>query len=675
MHRPNTSLRLVSLAVWSFVLSGVARAQVSVATDFAALSLEELVQVEISTLGRKSTALFDTPAPGHSVTAQEIARSGAFNLPEALRLVPGVQVSRVDAATYAITIRGFNDSTSNKLLVLLDGRSVYNQLFSGAAWNFQEPMLSDVSRLEVQRGPAGTLWGANAVNGVINLVSKNAHSTPGSLLTVTHGEHFKLGLEARHGWLFTPATAARVYVATSDHDDYGSGPGAAAGGWNYRLAGARLDWDRPAGGGATVIAEHRELRLRGVMHQPTLLPPYSQIQDDNRRTRSSDLSLKWNQPVFSDGRLSLQASLAHGATEQFGTDERHTTADLDSQLTVYPLPRHEIIAGVTYRSTRDRLRNSEWFSYAPARSTTVFVGAFIQDEITLAPEALKLTVGTKLERNSYSGWEAQPSVRTLWHPTRTQSLWAAVSRAARTPSRSERDVTWFAATLPPTPEMPLPGKVVARGDRSFSSEHVTAYELGHRFQPNRRFSIDTALFRSDYTDIRGVVPAYVPPDPGAFPPHYTALYSSTNNVAGRTYGGEFAMRWQPGRRVRLDGSVAFVRTRLQQVRPSLLPDPSVEGLIGNTPRHEVKLHAGWDFSAHWSLDAYARRTAALPGSAVPAYTGLDARLAWQPRPDFRAELIGRDLLDPSHPEIAGFIIGHGAREISRSVFVRLTYTF
>ncbi|MBL9188636.1 MAG: TonB-dependent receptor [Opitutaceae bacterium] len=677
-HRPPSHPGFLTKAAFSIaaLVPGSAFAQAIPGADFSDLSLEELIKVEISSLGRKNTALFETPAPGHIVSAEDIARSGAFNLPEALRLVPGVQVSRVDSANYAITIRGFNDSTSNKLLMLMDGRSVYNQLFSGASWNFQEPMLSDVRRIEVQRGPAGTLWGANAVNGVINLVTKNAHSTLGSLVSVTHGDRFNFGLEARHGWNFNPATAARVYIKYQDHDDYGTGSGTGSDGWDYRLAGTRLDWDRPGGGGLTVIAEHRELRVAGTTNQPTLLPPdYFTTYNDDRRTRGTDLSLKWNQPVFSGGHLSVQGSVTHGDTDQFATGERHTTADIDTQLTLHPLPGHEVITGLTYRSTSDRLRSTEVFTYRVKAATTSFVGAFAQDEITLLPEVLRLTLGAKVERNSYSGWETQPSARLLWHPTRKQTVWAAVSRAARTPSRSERDITWFAATLPPSPllPLPLPTKVIALGDPDFSSEHVTAYELGHRYQANRRFSIDTSLFYADYTDMRGLRPQLLPPNLTTFPPHFTYLYTATNNVEGHTYGGELSARWQPADRVRLDASVALVRTSLRQLTPSIEPDASIAGLIGNSPREEYKLHAGWDITTQWSIDAYARRTGALPGSAVPGYTGLEARLAWRPRENYQVELVGRDLLDSRHAEIAGFIIGNGAREIARSVFLRVTF--
>jgi len=664
--------RASMLGACVLAIAGNAAAQMT--GDFAELSLEELIQVEISSLGRKNSTVFDTPAPAYLVTHDEIHRSGALSLPEVLRLVPGVQVARSDAANYAITIRGFNDFTSNKLLVLKDGRSVYNQLLSGTNWTFQETMLADVSRVEVQRGPAGTLWGANAVNGVVNLVTKNAHSTLGSLLSVAYGDQFDAVVEARHGFNLNPATAMRVYAKYQNQGGYRTGDGAGSAGWTSKLAGSRLDWDRPGGGGLTVIAEHREVILDSIITVPVLTPPYGELRPDSQRTRGSDLSLKWNQPLFSDGHLFVQASVEHGDTDQLANGERHTTADFDGQLTLHPRSGHEVITGLTFRSTADKLRASEWYRYADPAATTTFVGAFLQDEIQLAPKKLTLTVGSKFERNSYSGWETQPSVRLLWHPTPSQAVWAAVSRAARTPSRTERNIEWYAAVLPPLPPVnPLPGKVLAVGDPHFSSEHVTTFEAGHRWQAGHAFSVDTSLFYSEYRDLRGLQTTIIPPNFTDFPLHYVTVATAINNLEGHTHGGEVSLRWQPARTVRLDASVALVRTRVREMTPSAIPDLTISGLEGNTPDEEYKFHAGWDPSPAWSLDLYGRHTGRLAESGVKPYTGADLRLAYRPRKEWEIEVIGRDLLDPQHPEISGFFIGNVVREISRSVYLRVTY--
>jgi iron complex outermembrane receptor protein len=359
--------------------------------------------------------------------------------------------------------------------------------------------------------------------------------------------------------------------------------------------------------------------------------------------------------------LSVQTSLEHGDANQVNSGERHTTADLDTQLTLHPLPRHEVITGVTYRSTSDHLRSSQWYKYDTPSATTSFVGAFVQDEITLVPERVTLTLGTKIERNSYSGWEMQPSLRLLW-------------RAARTPSRTERGIEWNAATLPPTPDLPLPGKLIALGAPDFSSEHVTAFEAGHRYQPSKRFSIDTSLFYSEYNDLRGLRPEVIPPDFTAPPIHYVYRYYATNNLTGNTHGGEISVRWQASSILRFDGSLALVRTSLAAPAGSP-PDDSIGGLIGNTPREEYKFHAAWDFSPTWALDLFARQTGRLTESGAPPYTGLDARISWRPRTNLEIELVGRDLLDPYHPEISGFFLGNEVQQIARSVFFRTTYKF
>ena len=659
-------------AALSALLAGLLLPAAAQTPAFADLSLEQLVHYEVSTLGRKNAAVFDTPAPAYVLSADDIHRSGATTLAEALRLAPGVQVSRIDSVNYAIAVRGFNDATSSKLLVLKDGRSVYNQLSSGTNWGLLDLVLEDVSRIEVQRGPAGTLWGANAVNGVINIVTKNAHSTLGSFASVARGNELDAAVTVRHGFSVTPTTAARVYAKYQEQGDFGAPAGAEISGWNSRLVGTRFDWDRPGGGGFSASAEFRELRTDAVESLPQLLPPYQMLVPEQRRARSAELSLRWSQPVGTDGQLSALAAVERGDNEQFQSGERHTTADLEVQLTLRPLPRHEVIAGTTVRATDDRLRNTRWLTYDDPRAATNFAGAFLQDEITLIPERLDLTVGCKFERNSYSGWETQPSLRALWHPTRSQSAWLAVSRAARTPSRSERGVHFFAGAAPPGPVYPLPVAIVASGAPDFSSEHVTSYELGHRFAAGPTFSVDTALFYSKYYDLRGLRPGFFPPDFATFPPHFNLVLDAANNLRGHTSGGEVSLHWHAHAQIELNASVASVRTSLREIGAGLLADPSVLGLTGNTPHEEYKLHATWHPNARWTVDLMARHTGRLPASGVPAYLGLDLRLGWSPRPDLEVELVGRDLGQPDHPETASSFLGTGAQPIARSVFLRFT---
>ena len=668
---PRCGRRGVLLALALGACLGSAAGQ---ATDFADLSLEQLTHYDITTLGRKNATVFDTPAGSDVISGDEIHQSGATSLPEALRLAAGVQVSRIDSLNYAISVRGFDDATSSKLLLLMDGRVVYNQLLGGTDWALLDLMLDDVNRIEVQRGPAGTLWGANAVNGVINIVSKNAHSTLGAMASVIVGDELKTSVAVREGFEITPAAALRIYAKYQSQGDYGAGGDTGILDSNSRLAGTRFDWDRPGGGGLSVIAEYRELRVDSNTGLPDYFPPdYSLVVPEQRRERSGDLTAHWTQPVTDDGELSVLTSLDRGNSEQFVGDERHTTSNVDAQATLHPLKSNEVIAGATFRSTSDRVRNSPWLIYDTPAATTNFYGIFLQDEVTIVPEVFTVTAGAKIERNTFTGWETQPSIRALWHPTPNQALWAAISLAARTPSRAERGVHYFAAVIPPSADLPLPIGLVANGDPHFSSEHVVSYELGHRIKLGGGWSADTSLFYSRYRDLRGLAVVLLTPDFTAIPPSMVADLDATNSLYGYTAGGEFSLNWKPAPVFELRGSAALVRTHLYQGVFGVEADPSVAGLIGNTPPEEYKLHASWRPFEHWSMDLVGRHTGPLAEASVPSYDGLDARIGWALRPNLELELVGQDLLKPTHLEISSEFIGMSVRPIARSFFVRVTY--
>ncbi|HZZ58844.1 MAG TPA: TonB-dependent receptor [Opitutaceae bacterium] len=667
LHRPRWIVALgLTLAAGLY-----ARAQ---ATDFTDLSLDELAHYDVTTLGRKDASVFDTPAPVDVISGTEIVDSGALTMPEALRLAAGVQVTQVDGENYTIAIRGFDDATSSKVLVLLDGRSVYDQLYSGTDWALLDTVMDDISRIEVQRGPAGALWGANAVNGVINIVTKNAHATQGQLVSVEIGDQLDESVTVRDGFEFSPALAARVYAkfqqqGSYDADEYGTG----IRDWNSRLAGTRIDWDRPGGGGLTVIGEYREVRADDSESLPSLTAPYSQTYTEQTRDRSADLSAHWTQPVTDDGQLSILGAVERGDIDSITTGEHHTVLDLDSQVTLHPFPNNEVITGATYRATMDSIVNTPWLAYDDPAATTNFYGAFVQDEVTLVPDVLRVTAGSKFERNTFTGWETQPSLRLLWHPSKAQSVWFAVSKAARTPSRAERGVRLWAETEAPTPEVPVPVVVEAIGDSHFTSEHVLSYELGHRYDIGTQFSVDTSLYYSDYTDLRGLEAAVIPPNFLTYPPYAVIEYDATNNLEGHSYGGEISLRWHPAPNLQVAASADSVHLELSQMMPTLLPDPSIPGLIGSTPPEEFKLHVTWRPWEPWTFDIVARHTGPLALGDIPAYDGLNLRVAWKIVPDVELEVVGRDLLKPTHLEGTSSIVTPVALPIARSYFIGVTY--
>jgi iron complex outermembrane receptor protein len=641
-------------------------------TDYTELSLEELTAVRIFTLGRKEATLFDTPNAAFVATGDDLRRSGALNLAEALRVVPGMQVNRIDSFNYGISTRGFNDARGNKLLVLMDGRSLYSTTATGAYWNYHEVLLEDVDRIEVLRGPGASLWGANAMNGVVNIVTKPAEATLGSLLSVSHGDELNLSLSLRQGIRLNDATAVRVYAKYQDHGNYGITTDTGSDGWSNQLVGTRLDWKRPGGGGLTLIGEMRSLRIRGDTEFPSVIPPYLIYLPETQRSRGGNFSAHWVQPAFNSGEVSVLATFEQIDSTRIISGEDRTTYGLDLQLTVLRGRRHELITGLTYREDRDLLTESAWMRYHEPRGRTVFTGAYLQDEISVIPDRLLVTLGSKFERNSFSGWETQPSLRAILRTTKTQRSWMGISRAARTPSREERESNLFGGIFSPTPEVPLPVKVQAIGAHELDSEHVTAFEVGHRYEPNPRWSFDLALYYNRYEDVRGLQS-----EGTAFNfqpvPHLEQRFLTTNNLHGTTHGGDLTVRWQPVPSLMLEGAVIAVRTSLKENTPAIPPDASIAGLEGATPKQEYKLRLQWDPQPRWSVDVALRHFDQLPGPELPAYTGLDVRFAWRPSSDWEIDVVGRELLDPMHGELSKNFIGPDVRETARSIFLRATY--
>lgn len=672
MMRYSMKFRSTCVSVISFSLLLSLTVTHAQTTDYTELSLEELTAVRIFTLGRKQATLFDTPNAAGVVTGDDLRRAGALNLAEALRIAPGMQVGRIDSFNYGISARGFNDSRSNKLLVLMDGRSLYSTTSTGAYWNYHELMIEDVDRIEILRGPGASLWGANAMNGVVNIVTKPAQATIGSLLSVARGDELDASIALRQGFRLTDATAVRFYSKYQKHDSYGVTTDTASEGWSNQLFGTRLDWQRPGGGGLTLIGEIRSLRVTGNTEFPSLLPPYTTNQHDVQLARGGNFSAHWVQPAFSSGEVSVLATYEQIDSTRVAFGEDRSTYGLDVQLTLLRGTRHEVITGLTYREDRDLLTASAWTRYREPRGRTVFTGAYVQDEISVIPDRLLVTVGSKFERNSFSGWETQPSLRAILRTTKTQRSWIGISRAARTPSREERQVDILAFTSPPLPELPVPIEIHAIGSPDLDSEHVTAFEAGHRYEPNARLSFDLALFYNQYRNLRGA--AIQGADFVMAPvPHVRQSVVANNNLHGTTRGGDFTVGWQIVPSLRAEGTFTTIHTELEQYVPSSPADASIAGLIGSTPKYEYKIRVQWDPARNWSIDAALRHFDELPGPELPGYTGLDARIAWRPREEWEIDLIGRELLDPQHGELSKNFIGSQVRETSRSVFLRATY--
>lgn len=608
--------------------------------ELKVIPFEELFNLEISTVSRRPERLVDAPSAAQIITGEEIRRSGASSLPEALRLASNLQVAQIDSRQWAISARGFNSSTANKLLVMIDGRSVYTPLFSGVFWDVQHVLLEDIDRIEVISGPGAALWGANAVNGVINVISKSAKDTQGVLVSGGGGSSLQ-GLGAvRYGDKIGENLYFRVYGMGFQRDDTELRTGReATNDWHLGQGGFRADW-LPAGGEVVTV--------QGDFYGGSIAQP----APGDVTVNGQNLLARWTHPLAAESDLTLQLywdRTWRRIPNLFA--EQLNTYDLDFQHR-FPLgARNKLMWGAGYRLMADEVDNSSVLAFLPARRNLQLFSAFVQDEITLLRDRLFLTLGSKFEHNDYSGFEVQPSGRIAWLPATNHTVWAAVSRAVRSPSRIDTEI--FAPGSPPF--------FFQGGDDRFDSEKVIAYELGYRTELNRRLGLSISTFFNDYDDIRSV-------EPIAGAPGQSIIL---NELRAETYGVEVALTWQPLDRWRLRGGYTYFRKHIF-VGNSL--DPNRGRGEGNDPHHQFLLQSLVNLPGRVEFDSVFRYVDNLnqDGPSVPAYVSLDLRLGWHPGKNWEISLVGQNLLDRRHPE---FGAPATRQEIPRSVYGKITWRF
>ena len=610
------------------------------------LSVEELMEVDVTTVSRRAEPFRDAAAAVDVITGDELRRSGVTTLPEALRLLAGVMVARSDGHTWAISTRGFLLPSANKLLVLIDGRAVYSPLFAGAFWDVQDTALADVERIEVIRGPGATLWGANAVNGVINVITRSAASTIGGRLTVSSGTENTALVAARYGDELRKGLNYRTYAKYSYFDENLLASGAPAhDAFRRAQVGGRLDWAISPASMLTIQGDGYNGRAGAFDRPDTRLNGWNIL--GHWRTRAadeSDLQVHW----YVDHTF---------RSIPFLFEESRTTYDVDLQYQLRPLARHTMLVGGGYQASADTTSVPGPLDAAPPGSlvarfdptdrTTTLVSAFAQDEIALAPEALFLTVGARLEHNTYTGVELQPTARLRWTPKPRTTLWGAVSRAVRTPSRLDRDVRFETDA----------GVPLLVGSSDFASETLIATELGYRVQPSPRVSFDVAAFHNSYDHLRSQE-AGVP-------------IVLDNGLRGTSNGVELEMRLRPRDWLRFDGNWTLFTKSLDR-RPGS-SDISGGTAEGNDPRHTFGLHTTMNLPGRVEVDAFLRAIDPLPSPPVPGYAELDLRAGWRVTNDWELAFVGHNLLHDSHPE-------YGADtpfrvEFERGVSVRATVIF
>ena len=606
--------------------------------DIADLSIEELGNIQITSVSRHAERLSDAPASIFVITGEDIRRSGATRLPEALRLAPNLEVARVSASSYAISARGFNNTIANKLLVLIDGRTVYTPLFSGVFWDAQDVMLEDVERIEVISGPGATLWGANAVNGVINVITRRAADTQGAFAYGRAGD-LERGVGARYGGAMGSAGAYRVYGRFFDVFDTSRASGATASdGWSKGQVGFRTDWGTAANG----------FTLQGNAYRGSL-DQVNPIVDQNTHISGNNLLGRWNRDLAGWGQLQVQSYFDHTERDIPGNfAERLNIFDVEIQHGLRAIGAHRLTWGGGYRYGDDRVSNSAVLAFLPANRGLRWANVFAQDEIALE-ENLRLTLGAKFENNYYTGTEPLPSARLAWKPDPQRLVWGAVSRALRAPSRIDRDFFLPARTVP----TPAPG---IDGGPDFVSEVVKVVEVGYRSQPSPQASYSISLFHNIYDKLRSVEPV--------------SATSSVlgNKMEGTANGLEAWSSYQAAKNWRLSAGAFFLRQHLR-----LKPDSGDANVsaAGNDPKRQFMLRSSLDLPDATELDIRVRYVSALPNPSVPAYTAFDMRIAWRLQRGLELSVVGQNLLEAGHVEFGNPAT---ASEMARGGYVKLKWT-
>lgn len=646
-------------------------------SDLTELSLEELMNIEVTSVSKKTEKLSKAAAAIFVITQEDIRRAGATSIAEALRLAPGLEVARVDAHTWAISARGFNDVFANKLLVLLDGRSIYTPLFSGVFWDQQDTLLEDIERIEVIRGPGATLWGANAVNGVINIITKRARDTQGGLLTAGGGSEERGFGSVRYGGTLGADAHFRVYAKYVNRDGSGLPDGHAANdAWQLGQGGFRLDW---------LPAQPHLLTLQGDLYGGNLaqtffvgalLPPFQQVMPDHLATRGGNLLGRWSHTLASASEMRLQVYYDRTIRDTAIFKEDRHNVDLDFQHR-FPLGgRHDIVWGLGYRLSSDNEGNTFTVSLTPASRTTHLVSAFAQDEIVLVADRLHVTLGSKFEHNTFTGFEIQPGARLLWTPSDRHTVWAAIARAVRTPSRAEDAVRINQQVLPPGTLFPgAPAAVVSfAGDRGIDSEKLLAYELGYRVQPHEWLSLDLALFYNVYNNLRSIEPGTPFPETSPFPPHLVVPFLAANKLNGETYGAELVANWQLTEWWRLRALYSYLHINLSREKGSR--DTISQAAQGNSPQQQLALRSAMDLPWRLAFDLALRYVDRLPNLHVGSYTVLDVRLGWRPTQSLELAIVGHNLLEKHHPEFSpSTFINTQPTEVQHSVYGKMTWRF
>ena len=628
------------------------------------------MNVTVTSVSKREQTLSKTAAAVFVVNQEDIRRSGATSIPDLLRMAPGVNVEQIDASTWAISIRGFNGRYSNKVLVLIDGRAVYTPSFSGVFWDHLNMPLEDIERIEVVRGPGATVWGANAVNGVISIITKSSKETKGGLVTAAGGSQLHGLGELQYGGGIGKNGSYRVFAKSFDIGNSGAANAPANDRWRRIHGGFRSDWDLTNRDAVMVQGNLFSNRENETVRPGFTATPFDTFTNMTVDAAGGDVLARWNHTLRGGSQTTVQAYYNTYRRTEYGVPEVLRTLDFDFQHHLPAGNRNDLVWGLAYRLNTSSLSAGYSITLTPPSRTDNLFSAFLQDEIRLS-DALFLTVGLKVEHNAYTGLENEPSARVAWNPPGSpRTVWASVSKAIRQPSRGDTDIHAPLATLPFGP-----GTVqVLRlfGNPNIAAETIRDYELGYRSELTQKLSVDVATFLSFYSHLQTSEPLPMTVIPGS-PVQIFLPRTFGNNARATNYGGDVSLNWNANPRWRISPGYSYLHATLH------LDDPSGQGALTakiatDFPQNTFQLRSLLNLSQTMEFDQSLYYTARLPGGTIPGHARLDLRLSKRFGESTEISIVGQNLLRPRTVEYGDSNALVGTQAV-RSVYGKITWRF
>jgi iron complex outermembrane receptor protein len=639
------------------------------------LTLEQLSQIDVTSPSKGPTPAFRSPVAIYVITGEDIRRSGVTTLADALRLAPGVEVARIDGSKWSIGIRGFGSRLARSVLVLIDGRSVYTPLFAGTYWEVQDTLLEDIDRIEVIRGPGGTIWGPNAVNGVINIITKSSKDTRGTYASAGGGSNEQGFANFRYGGGDDNGLTYRVYGKAYDRGPEHHFDNDNFDDWRGAQSGFRTDW----GNGRDSFTVQGDIYSQEDGERVSVTnytPPSTTNVDGNADASGANLVTRWTRTFGEGNDLQIQAYYDRTNRYEPNFGETRNTIDVDLIAHTKVKSRQEFIYGLEAQSSDGHfLEVSTGLVFDPFNRLDYELSGFVEDDVTLVDNKLLLSAGSKIFRTNFMGVNFEPSVRLMWTPAQNHAFWAAYTHAIRAPSQAEHDF-YLSSYLGPAGGLPLFGRYGA--NPNFAPEQLNGYELGYRTLISKNFFIDFAGFWNHYHDLfsEDLVAFEAPANTLPFaapvaPPSYLLISAQfRNDFYGNTAGGEIAPEWRPTDRWRLRGSYSYLNMDLSKAAGTA-PGNTPQSVEGSSPRHEATAESSFDISKKLQVDLIYRYVSALPALSVPGYSTGDARVAWRFNRHLELSVVGNNLFQPYHVEYVADPGGPVA--IVRSVYASLAW--